>query len=236
MAPPPLAPEVVDAPLPLDDLDNNAQDSSVTMLETAGDAEGEADGDKVEMLQYDLEDVVHLIKTVNTLLEAHKATTQETVTPGAPGGADKTRYTTVLAQKLAQHKVDLQHGLRERLQQRSLARPEFAYAALQSLLALSPYAHGFMARACGYPLSPFVLRQAASCLTFPSLPSPLILHSCLRRALMGASHERQRLGRCSCNPCADVRARCCSCPLLLPALLLALLPPVLSSLLNLMAW
>jgi hypothetical protein len=173
MAPPPLAPEVVDAPLPLDDLDNNAQDSSVTMLETAEDAEGEADGDKVEMLQYDLEDLVHLIKTVNTLLEAHKATTQETATPGAPGGADKTRYTTVLAQKLAQHKVDLQHGLRERLHQRSLARPEFAYAALQSLLALSPYAHGFMARACGYPLSPFVLRQAASCLTFASLPSLL---------------------------------------------------------------
>jgi hypothetical protein len=172
MAPPPLSSEVVDAPLPLYDLDNNAQDSSVTMLEEAGDAEGEADGDKVEMLQYDLEDVVHLIKTVDTLLEANKATT-ETPTPWAPGGADKTRYSTVLAQKLAQHKLDLQHGLRERLQHRSLARPEFAYAALQSLLALSPYAHGFMARACGYPFSPFVLHQAASCLTFASLPSHL---------------------------------------------------------------
>ena len=146
MAPPPPAQESVDAsvdaPLALDALEHTPQQdaSSAVLQEPAVDAESEAGVDPREMLEYDLEDVMHLINIINRLLEAHKAT-QEV------GAADKTR---VLAQKLAVHKVDLHHGLRERLAQRSLARPELAHGALLSWLALSPLPHGFLARACGY--------------------------------------------------------------------------------------
>ena len=76
MAPPPLAPESVDAPLPLDALDHPPQqDASGAMLEdAAADAESEAGGDSQEMLQYDLEDVMNLIDIFDRLLGAHKAT------------------------------------------------------------------------------------------------------------------------------------------------------------------
>ena len=245
MAPPPLAPESVDAPLPLDALDHPPQqDASGAMLEdAAADAESEAVGDSREMLQYDLEDVMNLIDIVDRLLGAHKATNQEMTTAGTAGTPDKTR---ILAQKLALYKLDLQHGLRQQLLQRSLTRPEFAHGALLSWLAISPFPHGFLARACGYvsALARCValhlvfassgcilcvcvqrLRPAASWLGLPSslIPCLCFFPHCRPRSCahgMRTRHERRRLVLCSCAVCAVCFAVCAPVvqrgPLLLP--------------------